>query len=127
MDPEFSEARPDDGDPKVVCRAVNAMIAEHIRLLLAVHDIRVVVIQRDPLRAMAATADLLLAGQDCRKSQRVLSELLANDHGGDWACPSCREEVPRSFDVCWSCGASHPSLTDQGAADVGSEQVETAK
>ncbi|AMV20589.1 hypothetical protein [Planctomyces sp. SH-PL14] len=127
MDPEFSADRSEEGDPKVVCRAVNAMIAEHIRLLLAVHDIRAAVIQRDPIRAMAATADLLLAGQDCRKSQRVLSEILANDYGGDWGCPSCHEEVPRNFDVCWSCGASHPSLANPDAAVIDSEDVETAK
>ena len=127
MDQDAFAGRVDDGDPRVVIRAVNAMIAEHIRLLLTVHDIRAAVVQRDPLRAMAATADLLLAGRDCRESQRHLSELLANDHGGDWACPSCHEEVPRNFDLCWSCGASHPSLMDQGATSIESEPAEATK
>jgi hypothetical protein len=27
----------------------------------------------------------------------------------DWTCPSCGEQVPGNFDVCWKCGTEHPS------------------
>jgi hypothetical protein len=26
----------------------------------------------------------------------------------DWKCPSCREENPGNFELCWNCGALGP-------------------
>jgi len=29
---------------------------------------------------------------------------------GDWKCPSCHEENPGNFELCWNCGAAAPGL-----------------
>ena len=31
----------------------------------------------------------------------------------DWTCPSCSEENPGTFDVCWSCGIDSPDGPQQ--------------
>ena len=28
----------------------------------------------------------------------------------DWKCPSCHEENPGNFELCWNCGATAPGL-----------------
>jgi hypothetical protein len=28
----------------------------------------------------------------------------------DWKCPSCHEENPGNFELCWNCGAPAPGL-----------------
>ncbi|MGC4015590.1 MAG: DUF2007 domain-containing protein [Luteolibacter sp.] len=30
--------------------------------------------------------------------------------GGDWICPSCGEENPGNFDLCWSCEKSRGEM-----------------
>ncbi len=29
-----------------------------------------------------------------------------------WTCPTCRQKVPKGFEICWNCGASHPLADD---------------
>lgn len=44
----------------------------------------------------------------CRLVQELIEELAAarKEHNpAFWKCPQCGEEVPRNFEVCWSCGA----------------------
>jgi hypothetical protein len=40
------------------------------------------------------------------KSQPVSSAIPR----ADWKCPSCREENPGNFELCWNCGAPAPGL-----------------
>lgn len=30
----------------------------------------------------------------------------------NWLCPCCGSDVPRTFDVCWNCGADRDGRTD---------------
>jgi hypothetical protein len=45
---------------------------------------------------------------DYDAARRVVVDTIATiDSKSDappWTCPSCEEENPQSFDVCWSCG-----------------------
>ena len=34
----------------------------------------------------------------------TISKIDSKANAAPWICPSCSEENPRSFDVCWSCG-----------------------
>jgi putative signal transducing protein len=45
---------------------------------------------------------------DYETARRIVTDAIAKiDSKSDaapWTCPSCREENPQSFDICWSCG-----------------------
>jgi hypothetical protein len=44
-----------------------------------------------------------------RARQIVVDTIATLDSKSDappWACPSCREENPQSFELCWNCGQS---------------------
>lgn len=44
----------------------------------------------------------------CHIVQELIAELAAARKEHDpafWKCPQCGEEVPKNFEVCWSCGA----------------------
>jgi hypothetical protein len=93
-----------------VFRAASAVLAEHIRLILALCEIRAAVIQRDPLHITVAVAEVIVAATDCGRAFNALNMTIQPSHGPDWDCPFCGEPVPSNFDLCWSCGTLHPSL-----------------
>jgi hypothetical protein len=35
----------------------------------------------------------------------------ATANRADWSCPSCHEENPGNFELCWNCGAAAPGVT----------------
>lgn len=57
--------------------------------------------------------------EDLPRSQTLMSQRrldrVADAGGRTWPCPQCGEEVPSSFEVCWSCGAH--GEPDRAAAD----------
>jgi hypothetical protein len=61
-------------------------------------------------------AEVWVRNDDDYESARqiVVDAIAALDSKSDappWACSSCREENPQSFEVCWSCGR------EKGGAD----------
>ena len=34
----------------------------------------------------------------------TISTIDSKTNAAPWICPSCSEESPQSFDICWSCG-----------------------
>jgi hypothetical protein len=38
---------------------------------------------------------------------------------GDWQCPTCREMLPASFDLCWRCNTERSDKLGPQAADAG--------
>lgn len=45
---------------------------------------------------------------DYEAARRIVTDTIATidskSHAPPWTCPSCREENPQSFEICWSCG-----------------------
>ena len=88
---------------KVLCVS-DVASAQMIRLVLAMNEIRAAVIQREPLRAVAASAEILVAAVDLARAEDVLEDVLLSEDDESWNCPTCGEAVPANFDVCWNCG-----------------------
>ena len=51
--------------------------------------------------------DILVPKNQIEKSRNIISDyennLLSNKNKGNWACPSCKEMNPLSFEICWNC------------------------
>ena len=90
-------------DSRIVFRAENALIAEHMRFVLSVAGIPSAVIQGDPLRLGAALVDVYVQARDLSEALNVIVRP-SNVPNGDWNCRRCGETVPASFDSCWNCG-----------------------
>ena len=88
----------------------DALTAEHIRVILALNEIRAAVIERDPLRLAIGSAEVLVAAVDRARAQEALEKSLLANHAQDWNCSTCGELVPNAFDVCWNCGAPDASF-----------------
>jgi len=45
---------------------------------------------------------------DYERARQIVAETIATldrkSEAPPWVCPSCREENPQSFEVCWNCG-----------------------
>lgn len=45
---------------------------------------------------------------DYETARRIVTDTIATidskSHAPPWTCPSCREENPQSFEICWNCG-----------------------
>lgn len=45
---------------------------------------------------------------DYDRARKVVIDMLATldskAAGSPWVCANCREENPRSFEICWNCG-----------------------
>ena len=46
--------------------------------------------------------------RDEERARRALEEFRALGAGPTRRCPSCGEDNPPAFDLCWACGASLP-------------------
>jgi hypothetical protein len=99
-------------DSRIVFRASNAVIANHIRIILSLYEIRAAVIQRDPLHLTAAVAEVVVAAADYPRALKELTQSPQQERSAGWECSHCGEPVPGSFDLCWNCDALHPSLRD---------------
>ncbi len=42
---------------------------------------------------------------DAPRAREIIDAHLRSGNGPSRKCPSCGEENPSSFDLCWSCGA----------------------
>ena len=44
---------------------------------------------------------------DYETARRIVTDTIATidskSHAPPWTCPSCGEENPQSFDICWNC------------------------
>jgi hypothetical protein len=109
-----------DTSQSVYC-ATNLLMAEHLRLLLALHEVRAAVVQRDPLQVAIAFAEVIVATRDCREARRIIEASISIRHDTHWQCPHCQEGVPETFDLCWNCGTLQHS-TEIGC-DVGAQPV----
>jgi hypothetical protein len=101
-----------DDESRPIFRTNNAMLAEHIRLLLAIEDVRAAVIQGDPLQVGFAIVDVVVLVEEHKATQRILETSNQPNHTEDWYCPDCDETIPMTFDICWNCGRLHPEISD---------------
>jgi hypothetical protein len=50
---------------------------------------------------------------DYETARRIVTDAIATidskSHAAPWTCPTCGEENPQSFDICWSCSHEKPS------------------
>ncbi len=44
-----------------------------------------------------------------RKLKDGVFELPPHDPGADWICPTCSEENPGMFEICWQCETNRPT------------------
>lgn len=100
---------PSESSSEVLC-LTDGLTAEHVRLVLALNEIRAAVIHRDPLRLAVASAEVLVAAVDIVRAQDTLEDCLVTSREDDWNCPSCGELVPMTFDLCWNCGSQMPAI-----------------
>ena len=61
----------------------------------------------------------ILNGDDYPRAVEILQSYAAPEQaapqGGDWTCPSCGEENPGNFDLCWSCESPRGGIEDAPA------------
>ena len=82
---------------------------------LAQHGVRVRVFNANaagalgelPFDAAAPQLWLELEGDEA-KARGLLAEFRAQSAGPSRPCPSCGEENPPAFELCWSCGKMLP-------------------
>jgi len=98
---------------QTIYRASCGVVAEHIKLILSLHEIRAAVIHRDPLELGFAMCEILVAMRDWNKAHIALYDSLRKEHNPDWHCPFCGEPVPGNFELCWNCGELHPSIASE--------------
>ena len=73
---------------------------------------------RSAVPAFRPPAEIWISHDDDYESARrivvdTISTLHSKSEGAPWACSSCGEANPRSFEICWSCGREKGSTTDR--------------
>jgi len=51
-----------------------------------------------------AMVEVLVAASDEDRARGLVEELERGAGGPAWTCPSCGEENPPEFELCWKCG-----------------------
>jgi hypothetical protein len=70
-----------------------------------------------------APLDLMVMKDDLGLATEVLKTQIQTAQQFDWVCQQCNEKIPKSFDICWRCGAERtyalkeirPESTEQKA------------
>lgn len=65
--------------------------------------------------------ELLVREEDMERTTLALDEFLSQGGKENWTCRKCREEVPGTFLICWSCGgdrATHEAPTFKEAGEL---------
>jgi hypothetical protein len=96
-----------------VAKVIHSAEAESIRLLLASHEIPVV-LQGEHTGAMLSHLGTAVGARVCVPqafAERAMEIIASHDRRrtrgaeqGAWYCGPCREEVDAGFETCWSCG-----------------------
>ena len=65
--------------------------------------------------------ELLVREEDVERTTMALDEFLSQEGKEDWVCRKCKEEVPGTFLMCWSCGgdrATHEAPISKEAGEL---------
>lgn len=101
------------GESQPVFRTSNATLAEYVRIVLTLEEVRVAVLAGDPVKLGHALFEVVILAEEHQKAKAALEAAKLTSHTEDWNCPACEEPVPRTFDYCWNCGLLHPELVDE--------------
>lgn len=113
------QSSPLDSDhSQVLCSTENRLVAEHIKFILLMFEIRAAVIHRNPIAFSVAIAEVVVLSVDHARAHAVIEN--AKKHpAADWLCKFCQEPNPCSFDLCWNCNAVHsPDLPNHADPQV---------
>ncbi|MGF1685210.1 DUF2007 domain-containing protein [Photobacterium japonica] len=98
-----------------VYSAANMLEAHSLKGLLLAHNIDAQT-RGDGLSAAAGElpANVVEVSVWVRQSRQGLARSVLQDYEQaaewEWQCPQCGEDNAGSFEICWQCGAEHPSL-----------------